>query len=166
MDTTTLLRRALLLVAAISVVGTATELAMLRHWDSGIQLIPWAALLVLAPAIVLAARRPSPRTTIVVRGIAAVVGAASIFGVVEHVLGNYSAGPLNARFTSTWATMSEPARIWAAFTKTVGPSPSLVPLVLAQAALCVVFATLGRDVSGEEDAEPLTSDREQERNTA
>ena len=166
METTTLLRRALLVIAAFSVVGTAIELAMLRHWETGIQLIPWAAVLVLALAIVLAARGLSRRMIIGVRCIGTVVAATSIFGVVEHVLGNYSAGPLNARFASTWATMSEPARIWAAFTKTVGPSPSLVPLVLAQAALCVVFATLGWKTTDGEHTDATAPDPERERNTA
>lgn len=39
------MRRGLLALSAVGVVGTAIELAMLRHWGSSAQLVPWFALL-------------------------------------------------------------------------------------------------------------------------
>lgn len=136
------LRRFLLLIAAVSIAGTGIELAMLRHWDGIVQLIPWATLVALAASIAALVWRPSARTISVVRTVAVVVGAAAAFGVFEHVRTNYNAGFLDARYATTWVTMSKSSRWWAAFVKTVGPAPSLAPAVLAQAALCIGLATV------------------------
>jgi hypothetical protein len=43
-DTATLLRRGLLLLAAVGIAGTGVELVFLRHWSSLTQLIVWPAL--------------------------------------------------------------------------------------------------------------------------
>jgi hypothetical protein len=137
-----LLRRFLVTVAALAVVGTALELAMLRHWKPGAQLIPWVALALLAVGIGMLATGPSQRRVKVVRGIAVVVALSSLVGVFVHVTGNYEAGPLDYRYMETWGTMSETARWWAAISKTVGPAPPIAPGVLAQAALAVLFATV------------------------
>lgn len=134
------LRRGLLGLAAFSVAGTAIELAMLRHWSEGTQLIAWGALAALALGIALALRASSPGTVRAARIIALVVCAAALFGAWEHIEGNYDVAPLDAEYGTRWDTMSEAARWWAAFTKSVGPSPALAPFVLAQAALCVLLA--------------------------
>ena len=136
------LRRCLLIVAALSVAGTAIELAMLRHWKSAVQLIPWAVLVVLGASIAALAWAPSPRTVAIVRAVAVAVVLTAAFGVVEHIRANYDAGFLDARYATTWATMSKSSRWWAALIKTVGPAPSLAPAVLAQAAFCVWLATV------------------------
>jgi hypothetical protein len=94
----------------------------------------------------------------VVRGLALAVVLTSAFGIFEHTLANYDAAPLDFRYTDRWATMSTTSKWWTAASQTVGPSPTLAPGVLAQSALCLLFATVGhpgrvaRDVDQEEDA--------------
>ena len=142
-DTARFLRRGFALLAALGLVGTALELAMLRHWKTNIQLIPWLSCATLLVALVLLVVRPGARSITTVRALAVVIALSGLLGVVEHVYGNYQAGPLNARYTDRWATMSSTARWWAAITKAVGASPAVAPAVLIQAALCLLFATTG-----------------------
>lgn len=151
--TATLLRRCLLAVAALAVAGTTVELAMIRHWKSPVQVVAWLALAVLAAAAGLLAFRPSRRVVQTVRVLAAAAALSGALGVAVHVHENYEAGPLDARYERTWATMSQPARWWAAVSRTVGPAPPVAPGVLGQAALALFFATLrhpalGRSASG------------------
>ena len=134
------LRTGFLVLAALAVAGTAVELAMLRHWNTWVQLIPWFTLGVVTVAITLAARG----RTRLARVLALAVFAAAAFGIWEHTLANYNAGPLDFRYATKWATMSGTSRWWAAFTETVGPSPTLAPLVLAWSSLCVWFSTLDK----------------------
>lgn len=141
-----LFRRAFLTLAAAGVAGTALELAMIRHWGSLVMLIPWAVLAALAAGIAVAAFRPSPRALRAVRWLAVVVAATAVFGVVRHVTGNYDAGPLDADYETRWVTMSALSRWWAAFTQSVGPSPIVAPLILAQSAACLWLATLPTEV--------------------
>lgn len=142
-DVATLLRRALLVLAAAGAVGTAVELAMLRHWTSPVQLIPWVALVVLAAAVAALVRPARPSTLRAVRVAAIAVTVAALIGVVEHVLANHEAGPLDFRYASTWARLSPARRWWLSATGGVGPSPSLAPLVLVQSAVCLWLATIG-----------------------
>jgi len=142
-DTADVLRSGLMVVAASSVIGTAVELGMERHWSTTVQLIPWAALGVVAVAIVGLLTRPSPASVRGVRVVAAAVMLTALFGVWEHVDANYNAGPLDGRYSATWDAMSPWSRWWAAATKAVGPSPVLAPAVLAEAGLCVALATVG-----------------------
>jgi hypothetical protein len=134
------LRRGLLLLAGVGTMGTALELAALRHWDSTVQLVPWAALAVTAVAVAAMAVRPSARTVRAVRWVAVGLFLVAAFGTYEHVLSNYHVAPLDFRFAARWPTMSAPARWWAAASGAVGPSPALAPGVLAMSALCLLLA--------------------------
>jgi hypothetical protein len=135
-------RRGFLTLAGLSVAGTAVELAMLRHWDGFVQLIPWVCLALLTAALAALVTRPGPGTIRLVRVVATVVLLGAALGVFEHVLANYRAAPLDFRYTARWPAMSARSRWWAAFSGAVGPSPALAPAILAWAALCVWFATL------------------------
>jgi hypothetical protein len=139
----TLLRRCFLALAATATAGTAVELALSRHWTSAVQLIPWYAVGGLALGVVLLVARPRPVAVRAVRALALVVVLTAAFGIYEHVLANYHAGPLDFRDESRWAAMSAASRWWAAASESVGPSPTLAPAVLAQAAVCLLLATLG-----------------------
>ena len=136
------LRRGLLLLAGLGTAGTALELAAVRHWDSTVQLVPWAAVAVTAVAVGTMALRPSAGTVRVVRRVAVVLVLVAAFGTYEHVLSNYHVAPLDFAYASRWATMSAPSRWWAAASGAVGPSPALAPAVLAQSALCLWLACL------------------------
>jgi hypothetical protein len=140
-----LLRGSLSALTVLGIVGTAFELATLQHWNGAMQLVPWAALLVLAAALALHAGPPGrvPQTGLV-RALALLVLAASLFGVMEHALVNYAAGPLDQRFTETWDALSPWLRWWYAITRTVGPAPTLAPGMLGQAAITLILATVGQ----------------------
>jgi hypothetical protein len=136
-----LVRRGLLALTAIAILGTAFELATERHWHGWEQLIPWAALAVLAVATVLVVL-PGERGTTAARVLALVVLAASVYGVATHVLTNFDAGVLDQRYAETWDRLPVLQRWWYAVTRTVGPAPTLAPGMLGQAALLLLLATV------------------------
>jgi hypothetical protein len=138
------LQRAMLLLAAAAAIGTAVELAMLRHWDGLEQLVPWATLAAVAVGIVVVAVGHSRAATLSGRTIGIAAGLAGLFGVHEHIVANLRSGPLDFRYTDRWPAMSEWSRWWAAASGAVGPSPALAPAILALAGACLAFATLGR----------------------
>ena len=135
------LGQGLLGLAGLGVVGTAAELAAIRHWQSTEQLIPWAVLSVMAAAILAVALRP---TGSVLRG-AGVLSlgtlVAGAYGVVEHVSSNLESGPLDRVYGPKWDSMGTLSRWWAAANGGVGPNPVLAPAVLAQIGLCLLLAT-------------------------
>jgi hypothetical protein len=137
-----LLRESLVALAALNTGGLALELAVLRHWKSPVQLIPWVAVAVLAVAAVLLAMFPDRGTVRAVRVLVVCVAVIAAVGVYEHVKANYEAGPLDFRYAGRWATMSAGARVWAAVSRNVGPTPSFAPAALGIAAMCLWFARL------------------------
>ena len=158
-DPLSLLRVSLTALTALGIAGTAFELATLHHWNGAIQLVPWAALAVLAAALALHLAAPSyPPQLHVVRVLALFVLAAALYGVVEHALANYRAGPLDQRFADTWTTLVPWLRWWYAITKTVGPAPTLAPGMLGHTAATLILATIGRRV-----ATPTTQARRRHR---
>lgn len=141
------LRRGLLLLAGLGLAGTALDLGAARHWQSAIQLVPWACLAVAATGIILVAVRPTGPRIRLARLLMIVVAACAVLGVYEHVAANYAAAPLDFRFATRWEGMSSLQRWWAAATQAVGPSPPVAPAALAWTALCGYLATLGLPVS-------------------
>lgn len=142
-------RAGVLGLALASMAGTAAELAMERHWDSAVKLIPWGLLGLLMVAWLAAAYRPS-RGRLVVVGVCVVVLGASLFGVYEHIHENHTAGPLDFRYAERWDTMSASEQWWKAATKSVGPAPVLAAGVLAQSALLIALAAFGGGEAAEE----------------
>lgn len=140
------LRQGLLGLAAAGVLGTAFELATLRHWKSAEQMIPWFALAIVTAAILAVGFRPSALRVRLAQGFAVVTLGAALFGVFEHVQSNLESGPLDATYGARWATMGMTSRWWAAATGGVGPSPTLAPAVLVQISLCLLLATLAHPV--------------------
>jgi hypothetical protein len=152
------LRRGFTMLAGAAIVGTAVELAIERHWDSAVQYIPWVALAVLGAVLMAVIARPSPPVVRGTRVAAVLVGLSSLIGMWEHVDGNFHAGYLDRRYERTWTTMSSTSRWWAAVTRGVGPAPPLAPAILALAAVCVWFATVGvrtREAPGSRIPGPL-----------
>jgi hypothetical protein len=136
-----LVRRGLIALTAIGILAAAFELATERHWHGWEQLIPWAALLLLGVATVLVAV-PGGRGVTGARVLALLVLAASVYGVVTHVLVNHDAGVLDQRYAGTWDSLPALQQWWYAATKTVGPAPTLAPGVLGQTAVLLLLATL------------------------
>ena len=137
----TVMRAGVLALAVVASCGTAVELATERHWNSTLQLVPWAALGVLALAQGLITVRPGQVAVRVARILAVLVVLTSIFGIVEHVQANLDTGALNATYADTWDRLSIWTQLWYAATKTVGPAPPLAAGVLAQAGLLTLLAT-------------------------
>ena len=137
-----LLRRWLIALSALAAVGTLLELLLLRHWDNGLELIPFVSLAVLGGAIWVLVVARDARAVRVVRAIAAAVAVSGTIGVIIHVRSNYEAAPLDFRYTASWPTTAEPIRWLLAATDTVGPSPTLAPMALTFAAIALFVATL------------------------
>ena len=135
------LRIRVLLLALATEVGVLLELAMLRHWKTGVQIIPWVVVGLLLVATVGALARPE-RASRGVRSVAYLAFPAAGFGLWEHVEANHNAGPLDFRYATRWKTMSAASQWWTAATKGVGPSPPLTPAVLALIALMLLLATV------------------------
>ena len=93
----------------------------------------------------------------------AVLGA-SVYGVIDHTVVNYHSGPLDYRFADSWGTLLPTQRWWYAFTRTVGPAPTLAPAILGQTVGSGVGpphrkATGRPDIAGErtaDEADPET----------
>lgn len=60
----------------------------------------------------------------------------------DHTLINFDSGPLDYRLAETWETMPATQQWWYAFTKVVGPSPTLAPGVLGLSATLLLLASL------------------------
>jgi hypothetical protein len=136
------LRRSLIALSGLSAVGTGLELLLLRHWDNGLELIPFASIGVLGIAIAILLGASRRRGVWAARVIATAVAVSGAVGVFIHVRSNYEAAPLDFRYTDSWATTAEPIRWLLAATDTVGPSPTLAPAALTFAALALLAATL------------------------
>lgn len=137
-----LLRRGLLGLAALTILGIAVELYTERHWTQPAQLIAWAALALTAVAILLLLGQPTAGRVRTAQMVAAVVVVSAAVGVWQHIAANYDVGPLDRRYGQAWEGMSALSRWWLAARKGVGPSPPLAPGALAQAGLCILLATV------------------------
>ena len=137
-----LVRRGLVALTGIGILAAAFELFSEHHWNGVEQLVPWVALAALTVATVLVLLPGGPGVG-VARLLALLVLAASVYGVVDHVLVNYASGPLDQRFADSWDALPPLTRVWYAVSKEVGPAPTLAPGVLGQTALLLLLATVG-----------------------
>jgi hypothetical protein len=135
------LRRSVIVVAALSIVGLAAELVIERHWGSAIRFVPWIALVALAWAVFRLWHGPTARDIRAARAIAVAAMAAAMLGIALHITENYKAGPLDQKYSLLWDAMSETERWWAAFSKSLGPAPTFAPAALVLVALLVLVAT-------------------------
>jgi hypothetical protein len=149
-----LLRRGLLWLGVLTIVGLSLELAMERHWTQPIQLVAWGALAAVAVAIGLLLGAPSRGRVRLARILAVVVVLSAVLGIWEHIEANYEAGPLDYQYANTWDDLPESTRWWLALSKAVGPSPPLAPGALAQASICVLLATLRHPALRDEPLAP------------
>jgi hypothetical protein len=136
-------RRILTIIGVGTVLGAFVELASLRHWTTPFQLVPWFVLGILLVAALAWWLAPTTLTMRILRGAAILAVLGSGFGVYEHIEANLESGPLDARFSATWATMATPAQLWTAASGGVGPSPPLAPGMIGLAGVLLWLATLG-----------------------
>lgn len=136
------LRRGLLGLAGLGVVGTGLELAFLGHWDGALQLVAWLGIALLAAALAILARTRSSATIRVVRALAGLAVVVGVVGVLVHVNANLEEAPLDRDLGSGWDARPLIERLWLAATGQVGPAPALAPGALAQTALAILLATV------------------------
>ena len=144
-DSAAVLRRGLLGLSMLGVLGTMVELAALRHWDGAVQLVPWIVLAVLGAVVVAVALRPSGPVVLVARVIAGAGLVTTLFGVWEHIESNLNSGPLDRVWGERWDALSTVSQWWHAINGDVGPSPLLAPGSIALVCLSLLLATIGLD---------------------
>lgn len=138
-------RAALVGLTGVVVLATAVELAVEGLGTDPVALVPWAALgvLVLGVAAVLV---PTRGGLAVSRVLAALVLAASVYGVLDHVVTRHESGDHGPASVSRWVDLPPSEEWWTTVTRTVGPSPTLAPGVVALAAALLLLAGVGRPV--------------------
>jgi hypothetical protein len=147
-----MLRQAVLVVTAFSLLGTAAELAIGRHWESPPQVIPFVVIAVALVTVGLIATATTAARLRVARGLCIAILAASVFGVWEHIEGNQEAGALDQRTSARWESTPALERWWLAASGGVGPSPPLAPGVLAQTTLLLLVTTFRHPALGASEA--------------
>ena len=140
------LRRAIVLIAVLTLAGLLAELTMLRHWKGPIQLVPWVVVVALLAASALLWRDAATRTAVrVARVLAGVSALASAVGVWQHIEGNMETAALSVAWATKWDALSPGERLWQAATGGAGIAPPLVPGFLALVGIMLVCATIGAD---------------------
>lgn len=134
------LRWAAIAFSVVLCLGTAAELASLRHWGDD-RMLPWFMTgITLVVAGVYAARH-STVTTWVTRAWAALASVGALIGLQHHYEANYLVGALDPLIGDDWETMSALAKFWAASTGAVGPTPVLAAGTAALGAIALLVAT-------------------------
>jgi hypothetical protein len=146
-----LLRRGLIAQTVLGSGVAAFTLATESYWPDAFHPLAWSSLGVLLLGLLLALL-PDGRGVVVARILAGGVIVVALFGVVEHVLSNYGAGPADPQFGQVWMSMPALTRWGLAITKGVGDAPTLAPIALGQVALALLLITLtgprNRDLDG------------------
>ena len=147
LDTATLLRGGILVLAAFGTVGAALELLLLKHWTTAGMVFGWVDIGACLVAVVLAAGS-SGRAIVAARWIAVLGLVLAVVGIGLHVHGNWEAGPADGTLGAVWATLPLLERLWDAATGVVGKAPPLAPGALAEASLLVLLATVRHPALG------------------
>lgn len=148
LDTATLLRRGLIVLAVLGIAGASIELTFTEHWTTLGMAMAWAAVALsgvaaLILAIASSARVVRSRRAILTARWLSVAGLVlAVVGVLLHVWANLQAGPADPTLGATWATIPPLEQLWDAVTGTVGKAPSLAPGALAETSLILLLATV------------------------
>jgi hypothetical protein len=124
----------LLALAALSLFGTAAELALLGHFERGPQLIPFGMCAAGIAAILGYWLRPGQSSRRVLRAVMVGLVVGSVMGVVQHVQGNIEILLETQRNPTPWRTVVGAA---------TGASPLLAPGVFVLIATLTHLATVG-----------------------
>jgi hypothetical protein len=141
-DHSRLMRNCFVGLAVLSISATILELAFERHWKDAEQLIPWFSIGAFLIALLVFLVRPTVAGIRATRAILVPVALSAAAGIYYHVHENFKAGFLDFRYSKKWRGMSFVDHYWTAFTKSVGPAPTLAPGVLAFACILLFMATL------------------------
>ncbi|MBK6319201.1 MAG: hypothetical protein IPF51_10560 [Dehalococcoidia bacterium] len=121
--------------------GTSVELALERHWDDFVKLIPWFALGVLAVALALVAYRPAARRIAIARVLACWSSLPQRLAS-KHIEENHKAGPFDYRYPKPGSRCPRPTMVEGGHE---GSRPGAGARLgrPAQAALGIIAATVG-----------------------
>lgn len=148
MTTAVGLRRGLLALSGLGVVGTLVELAILRHWHSLNELTPWLVLVTSGILLPMLAFRPSRKVVIWARWTGVVLAMAGVYGLTVHILANMNSAPLDGTIGATWDGLSVWRQVWLASTGGVGPAPPLSAASIAPTGLAIALATYRHEALG------------------
>lgn len=126
------LRRFLLGLAGFMAVGTIVELALTKHWENAVQMLPFVLAGLSFITIVAVLIRPQIGALRLLRWLMLVVLVGSLFGVYEHLEHNIEFA-LEIRPNAAVADV-----FWGAL---AGANPLLAPGILAFMAILVLAAT-------------------------
>jgi hypothetical protein len=134
------------LLAAGLFVGTIGELIAAKHYDSTMQLVPFA-LCGLGLLAVLALRtRPTRPVVLAIRALMLVIAGGSLLGVYEHVMGNLEFVHEVRRHADTMTVVKQTLQ---------GGAPILAPGVLAVGAAVTLAATYASSVIRTSESWPM-----------
>jgi hypothetical protein len=128
----TILRHLLLALVVFTAAGLVPELFLLKHYDSVLQLIPFAVLALTLVVSLLVWKRPTPTTLRAFRATMAICVLAGVAGVLLHAKGNWE-----------WAMeRDDTLHGWALAWKILrGATPLLAPGAMAQLGLLGLLVT-------------------------
>ncbi|MER3437798.1 MAG: hypothetical protein C4346_09555 [Chloroflexota bacterium] len=126
------LHRFLHLLAAAMFAGTIAELIAAKHYQDGVQFIPFALCAAGLIAVLAAWRRPDHKTLRSVRVLLIVIALGSLWGIWEHVEGNLA-------FVHEVRPHADTATVIRSTLQ--GGAPILAPAALAAAAAVGIAAT-------------------------
>ena len=156
MDTATLLRRGVLALAVLGILGTTIELVFLHHWTKPTQLIVWPAVVALSAAMVVLVVRPGRRALLAARVLALSVVLVSGVGIWLPRHREPRRGAARPRLRPPVGPMSTLDQWTAAIIGDVGPAPTLAPGALAEISFALLLATIrhpaGRSTGRDEEA--------------
>jgi hypothetical protein len=135
MNTVTLvarLRNFLHVLAGAMFLGTIAELIAAKHYQDGVQFVPFALCAAGFMAMVAAWRRPDHKTLMMVRALLIVIALGSLWGIWEHVEGNLE-------FVHEVRPHADTATVIRSTLQ--GGAPILAPAALAAAAATGIAAT-------------------------
>jgi hypothetical protein len=136
-----LLRKGLLAITGLGIVGILSELIFLRHWEEPLQLVALAAAVVLGVALLMVAFGGTGVVKLG-RALAVAVFIASAIGVAVHINVNLEEASQPENWGDAWNSLSPIQQLWEATTGGTGDIPSLAPASLAQTALALLLATI------------------------
>ena len=126
------LRRLLLLILTVGILGVAAELILLEHYDERTQWIPLVLLAVAFPVVLLTMLRPGPRSVLALRVVMAAFVVAGFAGLWFHFQGNLEFELERGRGLAGMALLWETVR---------GATPALAPGTMVQIGLFGLLAT-------------------------
>ncbi|MEP7161079.1 MAG: hypothetical protein ABI746_08235 [Dermatophilaceae bacterium] len=152
------LRRALAALALLFALGTALELATLRHWKGPLMWTPWVILALLTVGAVALLRAPTTTGAVrFARGVALVSLIGGTAGMIAHFHGNLETAPLAALWAKRWDGLSTPQQWWEVASGGAGVAPVLAPGFLAVGGAILALATYGVGrARGAASAQPRT----------